>query len=239
MKTVAMPLRSGAPTSAEIRGFHETRDTEAAALLALVTRTFGTLGLPHAAAEVLKVGAPVLVHAGSGLLRALHPESPGGPRLTHDELEEIAWRAGEELKRRLVEELRHRVTEPPRPVVKGEWEPRAPRVPVDWTAADEIAPDGRRYAFDQEFETADGGPADPSAPPTPLVDPADLEGKTVTITPIPHSAEIAGDGSGQAAPPFDPESPATVHTGPKRGARGKAETTTPPDPSDPDPTKAA
>jgi hypothetical protein len=111
MRDVYSPPRRHPHTAAEIQGFHETRDREASALSDLVRNAVGTLSLPVLAAEVLKVGTPVLVMAGSELLRALHPESPGGPKLTDQELHMLAYHAGHELERRILAELAHLVTE--------------------------------------------------------------------------------------------------------------------------------
>jgi hypothetical protein len=111
MRDVYSPPRRHPHTAVEIQGFHETRDREASALSDFVKNAVGTLSLPVLAAEVLKVGTPVLVMAGSELLRALHPESPGGPKLTDQELRMLAYHAGRELERRLLAELVHLVTE--------------------------------------------------------------------------------------------------------------------------------
>jgi len=111
MKDVYSPPRQRPHTPGEVQGFHEVRDREAHGFSETVKSAVGTLGVPFLVAEVLKIGTPVLVMGGSELLRALHPESPGGPKLTDQELQQLAYHAGRELERRLLAELAHLVTE--------------------------------------------------------------------------------------------------------------------------------
>jgi hypothetical protein len=106
---VALPARKG-HTPAEVAGFHADRDKELAKTREALDHVINASGLPPRVIEVLRVGAPVLLEAASVLERALHPESPGGPALTDEDLSRIARGAGRELEHRLDAELTPLVT---------------------------------------------------------------------------------------------------------------------------------
>jgi hypothetical protein len=107
MKDVYSPPRARPHTDGEVKQFHQVRDHEAGLVKSLVTAAVGTLGAPGIWGDVLKVVAPIAVDVGSWFAKALHPESPGGAKLTHDELEHLAYRAARQVERALLQEFAH------------------------------------------------------------------------------------------------------------------------------------
>lgn len=65
----------------------------------------GTLGLPRIWARVAAAVVPAASVAARELVQSLDDDSPGGARITRDELEEIAELAASRLKRELLEEF--------------------------------------------------------------------------------------------------------------------------------------
>lgn len=71
----------------------------------LLKTVVGTLGLPRVWARVLGAAAPAIGVAARELVQSLDDDSPGGRRITRDELEEIAELAAARLKTELLEEF--------------------------------------------------------------------------------------------------------------------------------------
>jgi hypothetical protein len=104
----AMPERPE-PTPGEVAQFEADRDREADQVESTFLGALGTLGTPKIWGDVLSVVGPVALKAGRGLVRGLHPESPGGRKLTEKELRDIAKAAAQDLERRILREFTSRL----------------------------------------------------------------------------------------------------------------------------------
>lgn len=98
-----VPPRAGPPTKAEIHGFHEVRDREAAEVKGSLLSLIGTAGIPGAWAKALVAVAPIAADTAAQVAKALHPESPGGARITKAELRAIAKREAAKIEAALFE----------------------------------------------------------------------------------------------------------------------------------------
>lgn len=112
MKNIAMPKRSGPPSEAEVAGFHADRDRETNAVKSLVSGALASLGAGKIWTEALAVAGPVAVDAAGGLVKALHPESPGGSQITKEELRALAKDAATKLEAAILSEFAHLVVDP-------------------------------------------------------------------------------------------------------------------------------
>lgn len=74
------------------KGFHAVRDAEAETHKATLLSAIGTLGLPGAWARALSALAPIAADTAAQVVKATHEESPGGGKITKDELKAIARR---------------------------------------------------------------------------------------------------------------------------------------------------
>lgn len=99
------------PSRAEVAGFLETRDREAKTVGASVLSAISTLGAPGIWGAVLQVVTPVALKAAGALVKALHPDSPGGKKLTRRELRAIADAAADDLQDALWGAFRDRITD--------------------------------------------------------------------------------------------------------------------------------
>jgi hypothetical protein len=91
--------RAKAHSEGEIKQFEETRDAEAAAIGDQLGTHVGRLGLAMPWGRVLKVCVPPVIQAGRELVGAIHPESPGGGKITKAELKAIGKRLGDRIVR--------------------------------------------------------------------------------------------------------------------------------------------
>lgn len=95
----ASPKRTRPHTKGEIEQFESTRDAEAGAIGEQLTVHVGRLGLALPWGRVLKVCVPPVIQAGRELVGAIHPESPGGGKITKGELKAIGKRLGDRIVR--------------------------------------------------------------------------------------------------------------------------------------------
>lgn len=171
---VYSPAR-GEPTDGEIAQFHQTQDHEAATVKGQLLGAIGTLGAPAVWGTVLKVAAPVALDAAAGIVKGLHPDSPGGVRLTKNELRAIARRAAEHFEEALFGAFLDQVAgDDPEPRPRAELQkgpaPKGPKLRggknVTATADHPITP--------EEAASLTGT----------LIDPAEIEGKTATVAEV-------------------------------------------------------
>lgn len=83
----------------------EVANREVDRYLPVVESMVSTAGLPLGWTRVLRVGVPVLGHLAAGVVAGMSPESPGGKKLTRDELEDLVDAAAAEIRQRLLAEL--------------------------------------------------------------------------------------------------------------------------------------
>lgn len=114
MKSIFSPRRPTA-TAAEVEQYNETRARESKSIGERLSDAVRTLGTPAIWTEVLGIVVPIASTAAAGLVRGLHPESPGGAKLTRAELQAIARRAGEQLEDAIIGAFLDRVTGDPEP----------------------------------------------------------------------------------------------------------------------------
>ena len=83
----------------------EVANREVDRYLPVVESMVSTAGLPLGWTRVLRVGVPVLGHLAAGVVAGMSSESPGGKKLTRDELEDLVDAAAAEIRQRLLAEL--------------------------------------------------------------------------------------------------------------------------------------
>lgn len=87
------------------RGFHAVRDAEAEGHKATLLGLVSTAGLPAAWAKSLGALVPIAADAAAQVVKATHPESPGGSKITKEELRAIAKREAAKVEAALVKAL--------------------------------------------------------------------------------------------------------------------------------------
>jgi hypothetical protein len=107
MKTIPVggTKRERPHSAGEIAQFNATRDAEADSIGERLTADVGRLGLAIPWARVLKVCIPPVIQAGREVVGAVHPESPGGGKITKGELKAIGKRLGDRIVRNFEREF--------------------------------------------------------------------------------------------------------------------------------------
>lgn len=110
-KVLAMPPREKPHSEAEIAGYNETRDREAEGVKGTLLSLVATAGVPAMWTRALGAVVPIAADAAGQVVKAIHPESPGGVGITRAELRAIAKREAAKLEAALFEAFVDAITD--------------------------------------------------------------------------------------------------------------------------------
>jgi hypothetical protein len=102
-------------TAGEIQQFNLVREREAGEVAEQLDAHVGRMGAPGVWGRILKAAVPAVAGAGLDLVKAIHPESPGGGKITRAEFKAVGKRFSQRVERALEKEFAAEIVDEPAP----------------------------------------------------------------------------------------------------------------------------